>query len=170
MLDKEMEAAINKQLNAEIYSSYLYLSMEAYFETIDLSGFARWMRAQAKEELDHAMKFYDYLVTRGARVTLTAIETPPTEWESTLAVFDHVYKHEQLVTGLINKLVDLSISLSDHATNNFLQWYVAEQVEEEESASGALQKVKLAGEDSSALLMLDQELGQRVYNPPVKNE
>jgi ferritin len=170
MLDKEMEAAINKQLNAEIYSSYLYLSMEAYFETIDLSGFARWMRAQAKEELDHAMKFYDYLVTRGARVTLTAIETPPTEWESTLAVFDHVYKHEQLVTGLINKLVDLSISLSDHATNNFLQWYVAEQVEEEESASGVLQKVKLAGEDSSALLMLDQELGQRVYNPPVKNE
>jgi ferritin len=170
MLDKEMEEAINKQLNAELYSSYLYLSMEAYFETIDLSGFARWMRAQAQEELTHAMKFYDYLVTRGARVTLTEIETPPTEWESTLAVFDHVYKHEKLVTGLINKLVDLSISLSDHATNNFLQWYVAEQVEEEESASGVLQKVKLAGEDSSALLMLDQELGQRVFNPPVKNE
>lgn len=167
MLDKEMEEAINKQLNAELYSSYLYLSMEAFFETIDLSGFARWMRAQAQEELTHAMKFYDYLVTRGARVTLTEIETPPTEWESTLAVFDHVYKHEQLVTGLINKLVDLSMSLSDHATTNFLQWYVAEQVEEEESASGVLQKVKLAGEASSALLMLDQELGQRVFNPPV---
>jgi ferritin len=170
MLDKEMENAINKQMNAELYSSYLYLSMGAYFESIDLSGFARWMRAQAQEELAHAMKFYDYLVTRGARVTLTEIEAPQTEWDSPVAVFEHVYEHEQLVTGLINKLVDLSISLSDHATNNFLQWYVAEQVEEEESASGVLQKVKLAGEDSSGLLMLDQELGTRVYNPPVKNE
>ncbi len=170
MLDKEMENAINKQLNAELYSAYLYLSMGAYFESTDLSGFANWMRVQAQEELTHAMKFYDYLVTRGARVTLTEIESPPTEWESPLAVFDHVYRHEQLVTGLINKLVDLAISLSDHATNNFLQWYVAEQVEEEESASGVLQKVKLAGEDSGGLLMLDQELGTRIFNPPNKNE
>lgn len=170
MLDKEMEKAINKQMNAELYSSYLYLSMGAYFESIDLSGFASWMRVQAQEELSHAMKFYDYLVRRGARVTLTEIEAPPKEWNSAVAVFEHVYEHEQMVTGLINKLVDLSISLSDHATNNFLQWYVAEQVEEEESASGVLQKVKLAGDDSSGLLMLDQELGTRVYNPPVKNE
>ena len=170
MLDKEMEKAINKQLNAELYSSYLYLSMGAFFESTDLSGFASWMRVQAQEELSHAMKFYDYLVTRGARVTLTMIEAPPTEWESPLAVFDHVYKHEQMVTGLINKLVDLAISISDHASNNFLQWYVAEQVEEEESSSGVLQKVKLAGGDTGALLMLDQELGQRIFNPPVKNE
>ena len=170
MIDKEMEDAINKQLNAELYSSYLYLSMGAYFESVDLSGFSNWMRVQAQEELTHAMKFYDYLVTRGARVTLTEIEAPPTDWESALAVFDHVYKHEQLVTGLINKLVDLAISLSDHATNNFLQWYVAEQVEEEESASGVLQKVKLAGDDTSAILMLDQELGQRIFNPPVQSE
>ncbi|HTX61625.1 MAG TPA: ferritin [Methanobacterium sp.] len=170
MIDKEMEDAINKQLNAELYSSYLYLSMGAYFESVDLSGFSNWMRVQAQEELTHAMKFYDYLVTRGARVTLTEIEAPPTDWESALAVFDHVYKHEQLVTGLINKLVDLAISLSDHATNNFLQWYVAEQVEEEESASGVLQKVKLAGDDTSAILMLDQELGLRIFNPPVQSE
>ena len=170
MLDKEMEKAINKQMNAELYSSYLYLSMGAYFESIDLSGFASWMRVQAQEELSHAMKFYDYLVTRGARVILTEIESPPTEWDNAVAVFEHVYEHEQMVTGLINKLVDLAISLSDHATNNFLQWYVAEQVEEEESASGVLQKVKLAGDDSSGLLMLDQELGTRVFNPPVKNE
>lgn len=166
MLDKEMEDAINKQLNAELYSAYLYLSMGAYFEANDLSGFANWMRVQAQEERDHAMKFYDYLVTRGARVTLTEIEAPPTEWESAIAVFDHVYRHEQMVTGLINKLVDLAISLSDHATNNFLQWYVAEQVEEEESASTVLQKVKLSEEDSRALFMIDQELATRVYNPP----
>lgn len=167
MLDKEMEEAINKQLNAEFYSAYLYLSMGAYFEAKDLSGFANWMRVQAQEERDHAMKFYDYLVTRGARVTLTEITAPPTEWESAIAVFDHVYRHEQMVTGLINKLVDLAISLSDHATNNFLQWYVAEQVEEEESASTVLQKVKLSEEDSRALFMIDQELATRVYNPPV---
>lgn len=161
-----MEDAINKQLNAELYSAYLYLSMGAYFEATDLSGFANWMRVQAQEERDHAMKFYDYLVTRGARVTLTEIEAPPTEWESAIAVFDHVYRHEQMVTGLINKLVDLAISLSDHATNNFLQWYVAEQVEEEESASTVLQKVKLSEEDSRALFMIDQELATRAYNPP----
>ncbi len=166
MLDEEMVRAINKQLNAELYSGYLYLSMAAYFESADLSGFANWMRVQAQEELSHAMKFYDYLVQRGVRVTLTEIEAPPTEWDTNIAVFEHVYEHEQMVTGLINELVDLAIKLSDHATNNFLQWYVAEQVEEEESASGVLQKVKLAGEDSSGLLMLDQELGTRVFHPP----
>ncbi len=170
MLDEEMVSAINKQLNAELYSGYLYLSMAAYFESTDLSGFANWMRVQAQEELSHAMKFYDYLVQRGARVILTEIETPPTEWDSTIAVFEHVYEHEQMVTGLINKLVDLAISISDHATNNFLQWYVAEQVEEEESASGVLQKVKLAGEDNSGILMLDQELGSRIFHPPAADE
>lgn len=170
MLDEKMTDAINKQLNAELYSAYLYLSMGAYFESEDLSGFANWMRVQAQEELSHAMKFYDYLVQRGARVTLTEIETPPTEWDSPVAVFERVFEHEQMVTGLINKLVDLAISISDHATNNFLQWYVAEQVEEEESASDVLQKVKLAGESPSGLFMLDQELSQRVFNPPASSK
>jgi len=170
MLDQEMINAINKQLNAELYSGYLYLSMAAYFESTDLGGFANWMRVQAQEELSHAMKFYNYLVQRGARVTLNENEAPPTEWDSTIAVFEQVYQHEQMVTGLINQLVDLAISLSDHATNNFLQWYVAEQVEEEESASGVLQKVKLAGDDSSGLLMLNQELGTRIFHPPVPGE
>lgn len=166
MLDNEMINAINKQMNAELYSAYLYLSMGAYFESKDLSGFASWMRVQAQEELTHAMKFYDYLVTRGSRIKLTEIIAPPTEWESAVAVFEHVYQHEQMVTGLINELVELAISLSDHATHNFLQWYVAEQVEEEESSSGVLGKVKLAGDSSSGMLMLDSELGQRVFNPP----
>jgi ferritin len=170
MLDKKMEDAINKQLNAELYSSYLYLSMAAFFESKDLSGFASWMRVQAQEELNHAMKFYDYLVQRGARVTLTRIEDPPDEWESPVALFEHVYEHEQMVTGLINNLVNLAIELGDHATNNFLQWYVAEQVEEEDSANGVLQKVKLAGDAPSGLFMLDNELGQRIFHPPAPSE
>jgi ferritin len=167
MLKDKMVESLNSQMNAELYSAYLYLSMEAYFEANDLSGFANWMRVQAQEEMTHAMKFYDYLVQRGARVTLTEIKSPPTEWDSPVATFEHVYEHEQMVTTLINQLVDLAISLSDHATNNFLQWYVAEQVEEEESSSGVLQKVKLAGDSPSGLLMLDQELSQRIFTPPI---
>jgi len=170
MLDEKMVDAINEQMNAEFYSAYLYLSMAAYFDNRDLSGFSNWMRVQAQEELTHAIKFYDYLVTRGARVTVTQIKTPPAEWDSPRAVFEHVYQHEQNVTGLINNLVDLAISLSDHATNNFLQWYVAEQVEEEESSNGVLQKVILAGRSTSGLYLLDQELGQRVFTPPATSE
>lgn len=170
MLKENVLKALNSQLNAELYSSYLYLSMEAYFESIDLSGFANWMRAQAQEELMHSMKFYDYIVRRGERVTLSTIEGPQIEWDSPLAVFEHVYKHEQKVTGLINDLVDFSTSESDHATSNFLQWFVAEQVEEEESASGVLQRIKLAGDSKSGLFMLDSELGQRVFTPPVAKE
>jgi ferritin len=166
MLDKKMSDALNYQVNRELYSGYLYLSMSAFFEDTDMPGFANWMRVQAQEELSHAMKLYDYLVTRGARVVLTEIETPPSEWESPKAVIEHVYEHEQMVTGLINGLVDLAMELSDHATNNFLQWFVAEQVEEEESASGILQKVNLAGESPSGLYMLDNELATRVFNPP----
>jgi ferritin len=144
--------------------------MEAYFESIDLSGCANWMRAQAQEELTHAMKFYGYIVQRGERVTLSTIDGPQVEWDSPVAVFEHVYEHEQKVTGLINDLVNLSLSESDHATNNFLQWFVAEQVEEEESASGVLQRMKLAGDSKSGLFMLDSELGQRVFTPPATKE
>lgn len=140
--------------------------MEAYFESIDLSGFANWMRAQAQEELAHAMKFYDYIVQRGEKVDLLAIDEPQKEWDSPLAVFEHVYKHEKKVTGLINDLVNLTTSESDHATTNFLQWFIAEQVEEEESASGVLQRVKLTADSPGGLFMLDTELGQRVFTPP----
>ncbi len=170
MIKKRVLDALNSQLNAELYSAYLYLAMEAYFESIDLSGFANWMRAQAQEELAHAMKFYDYIVQRGERVDLSSIDEPQKEWDSPLAVFEHVYEHEKMVTGLINDLMDISVAESDHATANFLQWYVAEQVEEEESASGVLQRVKLTADSPSGLFMLDSELGQRVFNPPVKGE
>jgi ferritin len=167
MLNKKMQEAINSQINAEIYSSYLYLSMSAYFESINLSGFASWMRAQAQEEMVHAMKFYDYVNERGGRVILGPIEAPPSEWESAVAVFDATYKHEQKVTGLINDLVDLAIEEKDHATNNLLQWFVSEQVEEEASASGVLNKAKLTGDAPGGLFMLDQELGARVFTMPV---
>lgn len=166
MIKENVLKALNSQLNAELYSAYLYLAMEAYFESIDLSGFANWMRAQAQEELVHAIKFYDYIVQRGERVDLASIDEPQKEWDSPLAVFEHVYEHEKKVTGLINNLVNLSTSESDHATTNFLQWYVAEQVEEEESANGVLQRVKLTADSPGGLFMLDTELGQRVFTPP----
>ena len=166
MVNEKMEAALNAQLNAEVYSGYLYLSMAAYFEDIDLAGFANWMRVQAAEELEHeelehGMKFYDYIIRRGASVTLTAIEAPQTEWESPLAAFEHVLSHEQMVTGLINDLVDLAIEEKDHATNNFLQWFVEEQVEEEENAMENLAKLRLAGDDNSLLYKLNEEFAGR---------
>ena len=166
MLNKRMEQAINSQINAEIYSSYLYLSMSAYFESISLSGFANWMRMQAQEEMVHAIKFYEYVNERGGRVILGPIEAPPSEWESPVAVFDATYQHEQKVTGLINDLVDLAIEENDHATNNLLQWFVSEQVEEEASASAVLNKAKLTGDAPGGLFMLDRELGARVFTMP----
>ena len=165
-MDEKMVDALNSQLNAELYSAYLYLSMGTWFESEDMSGFASWMKVQAQEELSHSMKIYDYIIQRGDRVTLTRIDSPPTEWESPVKAFEHVYAHEQKVTGLINQLVNLALSLGDHATNNFLQWFVAEQVEEEESSSGVLKKVKMTNDSLSALLMLDTELGKRVFTPP----
>jgi len=166
MLTDKLEKALNDQLNAELYSSYLYLSMSAYFTGHNLAGFANWMRVQAQEELVHVMKFYDYIGERGGRVTLRSVEGPPTEWTSPLAAFEHVHKHEQMVTGLINDLVNLAIEKRDHATNGFLQWFVTEQVEEEASADAVVKKLKLVGEDGGALFLIDQELGTRVFTPP----
>jgi ferritin len=166
MLDKKMETALNKQLNAELYSSYLYLSMSAYFQSINLPGFATWMRVQAQEELVHGMKFYDFINERGGRVTLHQIEGPPTEWSSPIDVFENTYKHEQKVTGLINDLVNLAVEARDHATNIFLQWFVTEQVEEEASADEVAQRLKLMGDTKGGLFMLDREMGQRVFTPP----
>ncbi|MCK4234272.1 ferritin [candidate division WOR-3 bacterium] len=170
MIKERMEEALNRQLNAELYSSYLYLSMSAYFDSINLKGFANWMNVQAQEELMHAMKFYNFILERGGKITLSAIEAPPREWDSPSSTFEIVYKHEQKVTALIHDLVDLSISEKDHATNNFLQWFVTEQVEEEASADGVVQRLKLAGNSSGGLFMLDRELGQRVFTPPAASK
>lgn len=161
MLSEKMEKALNDQINAEFYSAYLYLSMSAYFEELDYPGFAQWMKVQSKEEEDHGAKLYEYVIARGNSVTLEAIEKPQEKWDSVEAIFEHVLEHEQLVTSLINDLVDLAISEKDHATNQFLQWYVAEQVEEEENARDNLGKIKRAGNSQDLLFLLDAELGGR---------
>ncbi len=170
MLSDKMQDALNGQIVAETYSAYLYWSMAAYFESVNLSGFARWMKAQAQEELVHAAKFFDFVVERGGRVTLDAIDAPPTEWDSPLAAFEHAYEHEQKVTGLINNLVDMAVAQRDHATRNFLDWFVDEQVEEEASADGVVQKLRLIGDAPGGLFMLNQELGQRVFTMPPSTE
>jgi len=162
MLSDKVQEALNKQMNAELYSGYLYVAMSAYFEDADLPGFAHWMRAQAQEELLHAMKFYHYIVDKDGRARMMAIEQPPLEWASPLAVFQHAYEHEQKVTGLINALVDLAVAERDHATNAFLQWFVTEQVEEEASAKAVVQQLKLVGDSGQGLLLLDRELAARV--------
>jgi ferritin len=166
MISKKMEDALNEQVNAELYSAYLYLSMESYFKAQNLNGFANWMRVQTQEEVAHATKIYDFINERGGRVTLKAIEGPQTEWDSTLAVFKAAYEHEQKVTSLINDLVDLAIKEKDHATNSFLQWFVNEQVEEEASADEIVQQLKMMENAPGGMFMLDRELGQRVFTPP----
>lgn len=169
MISKKMQAAMNRQLNREIFSAYLYLSMAAYFDSINLPGFSNWMKIQVREEMVHAMKFYDHINEREGQVIMQDIEAPETKWDSPQAAFEHTLKHEQTVTGLINDLVNLSIEEKDHASNNFMQWFVTEQVEEESSANNILQKIKLAG-DGAGLFMLDQELAQRVFTPPTAAE
>jgi ferritin len=164
MIQKKMEKAINEQINAETYSAYLYMSMSAHFKSANLDGFANWFSVQCYEELFHAKKFYDYLLERGGKVTLLPIQGPPTEWSSPEKAFEDAYRHEQLVTGRINDLVNLAIEEKDHATNAMLQWFVGEQVEEEANASGILEKIKLAGNQGSGLFLLDRELALRTFN------
>jgi len=170
MLDKKMEKALNGQIGAEFSSSYLYLAMSAYFDSAGLPGAAQWMKAQAQEEWFHGMKLYAYVNERGGRVLLAAIPQPPADWKSPLHVFQDVLAHEQKVTGLINGLANLALDIRDHATNIFLQWFVAEQVEEEATVGAVLAKLKLIGKDTSSLFTLDRELGQRVFTPPPAKE
>lgn len=161
MIKPKVATALNNQMNREFYSNYLYLSMAANFESSNLKGFAHWLRIQAKEESEHAMKLYEHLIQRGGRVKLQPIEAPPSNWKSHKEVFENAYQHEQKVTSLINGLVDLAKLEKDHATENFLQWFVKEQVEEEATAYEILQKLQLLGNEGSALFMLDSELGKR---------
>jgi ferritin len=161
MLSDRIQKALNGQLNAEIYSAYLYLSMNAYFKSASLDGFANWMHAQGQEELLHAMKFYDFIHQRGGRVLLTAIDTPPTDWDSPLAVFEDTLQHEQKVTGFINELVEIAMEEHDHATQIFLHWFVTEQVEEEESVGRVLEQLKLLGDARQGLFMMDREMASR---------
>jgi ferritin len=166
MISQKMQDALNEQVNAELYSAYMYLSMATYFGSNSLNGFANWMQIQTQEEVSHAMKIYKYVEERMGRVTLKAIDGPPTEWKSPLAAFEAVFAHEQKVTGMINSLVDLAIKENDHATRGFLQWFVDEQVEEESSADAIVQQLKLMKDAPGALYMLDKEMARRVFTPP----
>jgi ferritin len=163
MITEKMENALNGQLNAELYSAYLYMSMNAYFKSVNLDGFAQWMLCQAHEELTHSMKFYDFVISRGGRAALAQVDAPPADWSSPLAVFEATLEHEQKVTGLINDLVELALAEHDHASNIFLQWFVSEQVEEEENVSGVLEQLKLMGEAKGGLFMMDRELVKRSF-------
>lgn len=161
MLSKTMEEALNKQVNAELYSSYLYLAMAADFESKNLPGIAHWLKAQAREEYGHAMKIYEHINDRLGRARLAAIAAPPEEWASPLAAFEAVLAHERKVTGLINGLVELAAQEKDHATGIFLQWFVTEQVEEEKSADAIVAQLRMIGESAHGLIMLDRALAQR---------
>ena len=161
MLSQKIEDAFNEQINAELFSEYLYLSMAAWFEGKGLKGMSHWMRLQAGEERIHGMKFYDFVLERSGRVVLAAIDGPQTEWESPLAAFEAAYQHELMISGRINKLVDLSLSEKDHAANAFLQWFVTEQVEEEASALEIVDQLRLVGDNNAVIFMLNRELGQR---------
>lgn len=160
----KMVEALNRQLNAEIYSAYLYLSMAAYFESIGLKGFANWMKVQWQEELLHAMKIFEFVNERGGRVKLYAVEEPPSNWNSPLEVFEYTYNHEVNVTRRIHDLFELAMAEKDFATNNFLQWFIAEQVEEEASALEILEKLRFIGDDKRAMLFLDKELAARKFS------
>lgn len=161
MLSKKIEGAINKQINAELWSAYLYLSISAYFESINLGGFANWMRVQAQEEVGHAMKFYSHVIERRGRVTVAAIAAPPVSWKSPLHAFEESFKHEQKVTSLINDIATLATAEKDYATTNMLHWFIDEQVEEEASADAIIQKLKMIGSNTGGLYMMDRELAQR---------
>lgn len=168
MLSPKMEKALNEQINAEMFSAYLYLAMVAYFQDKNLSGFANWMTVQNQEETFHAMKFFKYVAERGGRVTLGAIDKPQFEWESPLAAMEAAQKHEAYITGRINDLMNLAIKEKDHASVNFLNWFVAEQVEEEDSVNEVVQKLRMVGEGGGGLFMMDRDMAARVFNPPVE--
>lgn len=161
MISEKMQKALNDQINAEMFSSYLYLSMAAYLESENWSGMAAWMKAQSEEEYSHAMKFYKYINEVDGRVSLEAIEKPSFSWSSPQEVFEEAYKHEHYITQRINKLVAQAIQENDYATNLFLNWFVTEQVEEVGTITQIVNKFKLIGDNKTSLFLLDRELGMR---------
>lgn len=169
MLSKKITAAINAQIAAELYSSYLYISMSAWLQSEGFPGAANWMSLQAREEVFHAQKFYKHVLDRGALIKLAAIEAPPFKWKTPLEVFEASYAHEQKVTAMINSLMSLAKAESDHASEIFLQWFVTEQIEEESTAQEVVQKFKLATGGGAGFFMIDQELGARTLSQLVKD-
>ncbi len=170
MLSKKMLNALNEQINKEMYSAYLYMSMSAHSQHEGLKGFANWFMVQYQEEMSHAMKIYDYVNDHGEKVTLKAIGEPPAEFKSPLDMFEKTLAHEKTVTKSINDLVSLAISEKDYATQIFLQWFVTEQIEEEGNDNDIIGRLRLIGDNGNGLLMLDRELGARVFLPEAAPE
>ena len=166
MISKKIQKAINDQINAEPHSAYLYFSMVSYFKSLNLDGFAQWMTVQAQEEIAHAMKFFNFVLDRGAKALLGPIAGPDTEWDSPLAAFEAAYKHEQYITKRIDDLMQLARQENDTASEIMLQWFVTEQVEEEANADGIVQKLKMMAGAPGGVFMLDRELGARAFTPP----
>ena len=167
MIKNEVVNALNEQMDGEFYSSYLYLSMSGYFEHMGLKGSAHWMFVQYQEEIDHAIRFFNYLKSQNAKIKLLAIKGPQNEWDSIITVFKETLKHEQRITSAINDLIDTAEKNRDRATWNFIQGFVDEQMEEEANVQDVIDQLNLIGDNKSALFLLDRELGQRVYVPAV---
>jgi ferritin len=170
MLNKKIEKKINEQINEELFSAYLYLAMSAYCEDINLPGFANWMNVQFEEEQFHAKKFINYINERGGRVELEAIEKPQVKWDDMIDVFEETLKHEQHITSKINGMMDLAVNERDHATISFLNWYVDEQVEEENTADDILNRLKMIEGKGNGMLMLDKEMAARVFTAPAEEK
>jgi ferritin len=170
VLSERITEALNEQINKEIYSAYLYLSMSAHSTFIGLKGFANWFMVQYQEEMVHAMKIYDYINAQGGQVKLMAVAQPPTEFGSPLEMFEKTLEHEKFVTKCINDLVDLAIKEKDHASNIFLQWFVTEQIEEEANDNEIISRLKLVGKEGNGLFMIDKELTARVFTPPATSK
>jgi ferritin len=160
-LSKKMQDAINEQIKEELASAYIYLSMAAYCESINLPGFAQWMRAQTNEEMEHAMKFYEFVHDRGGRVVLQAIDQPPVDFGGPTDVFEKTLAHEQYITGRIHNLYAMAVQENDYASLSTLQWFVDEQVEEEKTATEILELLKMIGDKGQGLIMLDRQLARR---------
>ncbi len=166
MLKKRMEEELNKQINAEYWSAYFYLSMSAYCAGVGLAGAANWMRVQYREEIAHALKFFDYVIERGGKVELKPISAVPKEWNGIINIFEDTLKHEQIVTSLINNLMDVAIEEKDHAAKSFLQWYVDEQVEEESNVKTIIDQLQMVEGKGNGLFMIDKDLALRVFVDP----
>jgi ferritin len=166
VLSERMVDALNKQVNREVYSAYLYLSMSAYSTFKGLKGFANWFMVQYQEEMTHAIKIYGYINDQGGQVKLMAVQKPPTEFGSPLEMFEKTLEHEKFVTKCINDLVNLAIEEKDHATKIFLHWFVTEQIEEEANDNEIIAKLKLVGKEGNGLFMIDKELVARVFTRP----
>jgi ferritin len=170
MINEKVREAFNEQIQHELYSAYLYLSMAAWVHSKGLDGMAQWLRVQTMEEMTHAMKFFDHIIERDGTVELLEIEKPPSSWDSPLEAFKAAYKHEQFITGKINDLMTLANAENDYASNSMLQWFVDEQVEEEANASKNVQNLEMVGDSGNGLMMLDREMGARTFTMPASKE